>query len=384
MAWYYGTFSCGHEGRVNIIGPTKDRQWKADRKFEGLCEECYEKYLQEEREKANREAEEKAREMELPELQGSEKQVAWANTLRQELINYFTNVAEDEKSIKVLIRFYREFEDITKEEVLAVRDYIIENITDSKYYIDNRFDKIEDYIRREIKNAIKTEEDLIEEKRIADIEAESLVVPENATTSNVVEIKEKNNEIVALFEKNDTFIRIVKGLGYRWSGGWRKRITETTGTATERIAELGNKLLAEGFPVKIHDTEARKKAINADYEPEHNRWIYLRTDGKYEGWLIIRWNGKNDKLYNTARKLPGSRWDDGVAVKIEYWNELEEFAELYDFKFSTGALKAIVEYKKAFENSIVTPAEPKEVVIKDGLREILDSSMDILDDLKDD
>ena len=25
MAWYEGTFACGHEGRVNIIGPQKDR-----------------------------------------------------------------------------------------------------------------------------------------------------------------------------------------------------------------------------------------------------------------------------------------------------------------------------------------------------------------------
>lgn len=42
MAWYYGTYSCGHEGRVNIIGPTKDRQWKADRHFGHMCPECYE------------------------------------------------------------------------------------------------------------------------------------------------------------------------------------------------------------------------------------------------------------------------------------------------------------------------------------------------------
>ncbi len=24
MAWYYGTYSCGHKGRVNIIGPVID------------------------------------------------------------------------------------------------------------------------------------------------------------------------------------------------------------------------------------------------------------------------------------------------------------------------------------------------------------------------
>ena len=30
MAWYNGTFSCGHEGKVNIIGKAKDREWKMD------------------------------------------------------------------------------------------------------------------------------------------------------------------------------------------------------------------------------------------------------------------------------------------------------------------------------------------------------------------
>lgn len=28
MAWYEGTYACGHEGRVNIIGPQKDRGYK--------------------------------------------------------------------------------------------------------------------------------------------------------------------------------------------------------------------------------------------------------------------------------------------------------------------------------------------------------------------
>ncbi|MEG6613779.1 hypothetical protein V6C42_13065 [Pseudoclostridium thermosuccinogenes] len=53
MAWYYGTYACGHEGRVNIIGPHSSRQWIADRKFEGLCPECYQKELEIEREAIN-------------------------------------------------------------------------------------------------------------------------------------------------------------------------------------------------------------------------------------------------------------------------------------------------------------------------------------------
>lgn len=37
MAWYEGTFACGHEGRVNIIGPQKDRGYKKERAFSRLC-----------------------------------------------------------------------------------------------------------------------------------------------------------------------------------------------------------------------------------------------------------------------------------------------------------------------------------------------------------
>ena len=87
MSWYEGIYSCGHEGRINIIGPTKDRQRKADWYFSNVCPECYKKYLKEERENKNKEAAEKSAEMELPKLIGTEKQVAWANSIRIEKIN---------------------------------------------------------------------------------------------------------------------------------------------------------------------------------------------------------------------------------------------------------------------------------------------------------
>ena len=86
MPWYDGTYSCGHEGTVNITGPSKDRQRKADYIFSGLCPECYKKQLEKEKEEKDIEAARKAKEMDLPELSGTEKQVAWANTLRMSQI----------------------------------------------------------------------------------------------------------------------------------------------------------------------------------------------------------------------------------------------------------------------------------------------------------
>lgn len=31
---FYGTYSCGHDGEIQIYGPTKDREWKAEYEFD--------------------------------------------------------------------------------------------------------------------------------------------------------------------------------------------------------------------------------------------------------------------------------------------------------------------------------------------------------------
>ena len=69
---YSGTFSCGHEGKVNIIGKAKDREWKIERAFSNMCPDCYKKWLEEEHQRKNKEAMEEAKEMDLPELTGKQ------------------------------------------------------------------------------------------------------------------------------------------------------------------------------------------------------------------------------------------------------------------------------------------------------------------------
>lgn len=160
MAWYYGVYSCGHEGRVNIIGPTKDREWRKERAFENLCPECYKKWLEGERQKANIEATEKSSEMDLPELNGSEKQVAWANTLRMKVIeNYERQQGEFDKRIEKAKELLRKNEEdgipnkysisdlklyirgndgscvvTTKEELSDAMDYMLKSKTKAEFW----------------------------------------------------------------------------------------------------------------------------------------------------------------------------------------------------------------------------------------------------------
>lgn len=110
--WYYGTFSCGHDGRVNIVGKMSERQEKADWYFSNnVCEECRQKAFEKEKE----EAAQKAKNFDFPVLSGTEKQVAWANAIRVSFYEYF-----QEKNIPV--------------------DDVITKECEARFWIDNRSD----------------------------------------------------------------------------------------------------------------------------------------------------------------------------------------------------------------------------------------------------
>lgn len=367
MAWHYGTYSCGHEGRTDITGPTKNRQYIADRRFSGLCPECYEKHLQEENRKRNKESLEKAMEMELPLLEGSEKQIAWANTIRQSFIDDFNNVIQEAKEKNKAI-------------FSEALNYWIETHTKASWYIDNK--AFWDYkaILRSFKEHMATECD---EVKARDTKTEATVFPKHAIIDIPVEIIVTDDSVKVVFEKNDSFMKIIKKLGYKWNGAWIKEISETTGTSSERAAELGHTLLNAGFPIILYDDIVRNNAISGNYKLECKRWIKWRNS---EDRLAINWVGKDDILYKNARKIKSSLWSNpSVTVKIENYKEVEDFAEMYGFKFTKSAQEAISKYKEVLANAIrVTPISVKQEETRDKLQDILNSSREVLDDLRDD
>ncbi|WP_040328391.1 hypothetical protein [Clostridium ihumii] len=387
MSWYYGTFSCGHEGRVNIIGPNKNRQWKADKRFEGKCEECYAKWLQEERERINKEALEKAVEMELPELTGTEKQISWGNTIRDKFIDKIDYYLNNIDRVKEDLKFNR-IEDLSKKEISSIAenlndimDYILVQKTKSTWFIDNR-DSLVDallkiYREMEAKDDLK---ELLEQQIIK----EGTISPSNVVHNGIVNINADENLITASYEKNEDFRLILKDLKYSWKNGrWEREISESTGSYIDRAAELGNRLLNEGFSISIQDKDIREKAVNGDFEYECDRWIYGRANTSK---FAIRWQGYDRNLYDDAKGLPGARWENGaMLVDISHFEEVEEFAELFEFKFSQKAVSLIDKYKEELTKvDTVDVEEVEKYTPKDGLSEILESSREIIPDLIDD
>lgn len=92
MAKYDVTYSCGHTDVVQLYGKNADRERELRKMSSRLCPDCYKKWVNEEN---ARQAAEILGELQLPELTGTEKQIAYAKSLRDA---YVAEDGTDEKS----------------------------------------------------------------------------------------------------------------------------------------------------------------------------------------------------------------------------------------------------------------------------------------------
>lgn len=388
MAWYYGTFVCGCEGRVNIIGPSKNREWKREKAFSKECEKCYKEKLERAIEKDNKRALELAKEMELPELKGTKKQVAWANAIRQKLIEKVSVFLEKGEWGNFNDEEKQRIEDINN--ISIILDYIIDKEISSEFWIDNRYNiergSLEFLFKDYLNEALQTDEEAKEEIIKRDIELESTVSPKEVIKTGVVEINlvENNSKINLVYQKDNDFIECVKSFGYRWNGNWSRNITEITGSYIDRAAEIANALLNEGFSVRIYDPEIRQKAISGKFKREKERWILFNV---VENKFRIKWEYGNKNLYNIIRKIPSSKYKNGqILIDVSNYEIVREFAELYNFEFTKKANEKITSYIEKMKNvTTVNPEKVRNIEVEEkGLESILNSSREIIDDLLDD
>jgi hypothetical protein len=377
MAYYSGTFSCGHEGRVDIIGPGKDREWKRERAFSGMCPECYRKFKEEEKAKENAKAAEESKEMSLPELTGTEKQVAWANTIRLEFANdVYERIDCGCKHLSEKGKTQEHIDDF-RERKTAPIDFFIQNHTDAKFWIDTVRNMMHQesvkLAHEEYKGYIEEVENLGQTVEEAKQEETVTVEPEEKKKEGVVKLTVDKNTVRAIYPKDDDFRKVVKRKGFTWNGSsWWIEITEFTGNADDRIAELGNKLLNNGFTVQFPSEEIKEKAVSGDFAPLNDKWIKWSEKRQK---LAVEWPGYNDEMYQMAKKLPDARWHGRMTVPIEYYKEVMDFADMNGFSISKKATAKIEEYKAkeaGFEKvSAVTVKDPEEV---DKLKQILEKS----------
>ena len=161
MAKYQVTYKCGHTIEMQLFGKIADRESKIEW-YRNNCEcpDCKRNSHAEE----NRKASEQAQSLGLVALQGSEKQIAWAETIRIKAIEFA-------KIVKKEIEDKASKSTMTDDKMKLSLDVIINTIeslinnNDSSWWIDmrNRFTTLEDtrtYIaytsNEEFKKQLKT------------------------------------------------------------------------------------------------------------------------------------------------------------------------------------------------------------------------------------
>lgn len=132
MAWYEVKCNeCGKEFRVQLMGKVRDREWKLEH-WTWVCEECKTKKKEDEAQKAA----EKSKEMQLPELVGSEKQIKWALQIRLQAIKEMEKQIEAQKALE---RLNPEGNPEREEYLMRLGfDDILKNETKASWWIDHR------------------------------------------------------------------------------------------------------------------------------------------------------------------------------------------------------------------------------------------------------
>ena len=134
MSKYTITRACGHSETVNIGGKVSERDRLASYEERKDCDECYKAKQDAARVAAAAAAAEAAKTAGLPALQGSEKQVAWAESIRANLIAGH----EDVRARLAAGIAAGKGDDVTVA-MLAALDRIVA-CTSATWYIDHRDD----------------------------------------------------------------------------------------------------------------------------------------------------------------------------------------------------------------------------------------------------
>lgn len=360
--YYNIVHSCGHTERVSLCGPGSAREWRIQQLEQIPCPDC----RAAERAQQSAEDADKARKLELPTLTGSEKQVAWAETIRMQFIRKY-----EEDYARSVPEYAEYVEDALKE-------------TRAKWWIDTRDYLWSDSTMIAVVRKYREMEDDISAPAIN----EMMLRPPEQKQDVVATIKSVNGSVMAACGcKNDSFSKVVKELGYRWCAqetNWKLNVTISNGTIEDRIAEVGSKLLAAGFAVSVSDEIARQKIISGDYEPVYPRWITNLDDN-----FLLRWEYGNNDLYKAAKAINGARWNQskgGVVIPQTQYKAVLDLATSFDFRMSPGAEKLVNFRRTAEQQALLVKPTVKhaESPKSNGIGDILNSSCDVIADLMDD
>lgn len=408
MAHYTVKFACGHTAEIQLFGKESERQRKIKYLEEsGMCPSCYKKQQEEAKKAAEAQAAAEASEMGLPELAGSEKQVAWATKIRNGLMGSIVKMQDaafkiienaketgkhqdDLPRVEKAIEFLNACEKVAGTETSAsviigwrdadfrvLESVYLDNLKDieSGKKVPNDFFGCGDLFVRTLKLVYGEEEP--QQKTI-------ILAPDHKESDVLVNVTYTDRQVVVDSPKDSGVISAAKACGFHWdTGAWRCTIGPRTGSAEDRASEIANKLLIAGYQVSV-PKEIKDMAVSGSFEPRCTRWITAFNDDSDH--VYVTWE-RGDDMYSKALDLTGAKWRSGygMSVPASSADEVEDFAQMYGYRITPGAQGVMDAFRSKV--AIVAPKPGKNEEKKDGksdLDGVLSSSRDVIEDLKDD
>lgn len=336
---YEITYACGHTGEVEFYGKERDCEWRAEQEAKKICQDCVEKKKEEETAQAKAWAKEKG----LPDLEGTEKQIAWAEVIRKRL---FEDLEECKKKDQEEIEKLKTnpSEKLRKEwieneiECLNIRlqaaDEIKEKWTkqsQSRLWIDGR----NTTANWEVMSLCRP----IRKRRKEDLESK---VYENGATEDIevrVYTLPKMEEVKITSEYNEKKNSILKRMGFKFSARgeyWYRYPSPSMPTLSDIAATTTNELVKAGFIVRVFDQDVMNLLDTESFRPFNPR--ELACD---DHQFMMR---MDDEIKETALSLPGAKEVKGqVRIPAKYRAEVDDFAHLYGFAISKEAQDLIDE-----------------------------------------
>lgn len=155
-------------------------------------------------------------------------------------------------------------------------------------------------------------------------------------------------------EKDDSLIAVMHKLCYQFKYPlWIKQTEEKE----MRAVEVAHRLVLAGFCVDIAEDLAQR-VIDADYEPECQRWVRAMISGEFVGWLALNWPWGDD-LYKNAMRLPGARYcKPSVVVPSESYRDILDFADIHHFGISAKAQEILDNARQKAESVFIFTPKP--------------------------
>lgn len=358
---YDVTHSCGHVAEYDMRGmSSRDRDWRIRCLERQPCEACQLEAVME-----------WGRERGLPDMTGSEKQVAWAAWIRKSQIQQAERAMEEAR---------RRDQRKPNPEAMATLAQALENIQaipEAKWWIDHR----EKDIFKEEAERLKKEASVTPAQMKA--EEAAILEPTGDVSPTLCVVSRRESSIWVKSDYDPRIPPILKAIGMQWDPmerSWWRHVGEKEGPIGDRMAEAANHLLAHGYPVRL-DPSLHQMAIEGSFLPEQTRWV--DKSRKEEGKLAITWH-KGDPI---ERKVSSLEWASmrkgGAIVQLAAKGRLLDFMELHGF-VATNAAQAMLD---GYQPEAVRVIERKRQAAGDEaaakLEAILESSRDVLEDLKD-